>query len=232
MDVPSEMARRGIRNLEICHFHFPRTDDDYLGELRRQLGENGITLFSILIDAGDITHPDPSRREADLAWIRGWIDIAGRMGAKNVRVIAGDARPDDPEGLSRSAKNLHALSEYARERGVRVMTENFHALTSRPEAVNELLDRLGGEVGLCADFGNYGGPTKYDDLAAILPRADSVHAKAHFSADGVIEAEDFNRCLDLAAEAGFNGPYTLIFEGSQPEWDGVGMIQAEIARKG
>lgn len=228
LDVPAEMKRRGIHNLEICHFHFPRTDEAYLNELREAIGSNGIRLFSILIDAGDITNPEPKKREKDLAWIRSWIDIAGKMGAENVRIIAGDAKPDDPEGLERSAEALRELSTYARERGVRVMTENFHALTSRPESVNALLDQLNGEVGLCADFGNFRGESKYDDLAAILPRADSVHAKAEFSPDGEIEREDFHRCLRLAQDAEFSGPYTLIFEGPQPEWDGVEIIQREI----
>ncbi len=228
LDVPGEMARRGIRNLEICHFHFPRTDDDYLKELKQTLDSNGIRLFSVLIDAGDITNPDPAKRQTDLDWIKGWIDIASRVGAENVRVIGGDAKPDDAEGVERSSQALQELSDFAQERGVRVMTENFHALTSRPETINTLLDRLDGRVGLCADFGNFGGATKYDDLAAILPRADSVHAKADFSADGEMAREDFARCLALAREANFSGPYTLIFEGPQPEWDGIEIIKREI----
>lgn len=228
LDVPAEMKKRGIRNLEICHFHFPRTDEAYLNELRQSIESKGITLFSILIDAGDITNPDPERREADLAWIRGWIDIAAKMGAQNVRIIGGDAPPNDPEGLEQSADALRELSRYAGEKGVRVMTENFHALTSRPESLNALLDRLDGKVGLCADFGNFKGETKYADLAAILPRADSVHAKADFTPEGQIVREDFTRCLQLAQEANFRGPYTLIFEGSQSEWEGVEAIQREI----
>jgi sugar phosphate isomerase/epimerase len=228
LEVPAELAKRGISNLEICHFHFPRADDDYLDALKNALNASGIVLFSVLIDAGDISNPDPARREADLAWIRGWIDVAGRLGSKNVRVIAGDAKPDDPEGLRRSVEAMRELSNYARERGVRVMTENFHALTSRPDTLNVLLDRLDGEVGLCGDFGNYGGDTKYADLAAILSRADSVHAKAHFNEDGTMEREDFNRCLELAKTANFSGPYTLIFEGPQSEWEGISLIQSEI----
>jgi sugar phosphate isomerase/epimerase len=163
-----------------------------------------------------------------MAWIRSWIDVAGKMGAENVRIIAGDAKPDDSEGLERSVESHRELSDYDETRGVRVMTENFHALTSRPEAVNALLDRLEGKVGLCADFGNFGGPTKYDDLAAILPRADSVHAKANFSPEGEVQREDFHRCLDLARDADFRGPYTLIFEGPQSEWEGVDVIKREI----
>ena len=231
LDVPAELEKRGIRNLEICHFHFPRTDDAYLAEVRAALDSHGIKLFSILIDDGDISHEDPEQRSAHMAWIRGWIDIAGRAGVANVRVIAGNGSPDDPDAIARSVSAFKELSEYAEARSVRVMTENFHKLPSRPETLNSILDQLDGKVGLCADFGNYGGETKYDDLAAILPRADSCHAKANFSAEGVLEADDFNRCLDVAKTAGFNGPYTLIFEGPQPEWDGLQLIQDAIAAR-
>ncbi|MBI3958360.1 MAG: hypothetical protein HY328_06080 [Chloroflexi bacterium] len=36
-----------------------------------------------LIDAGDITRPDPARREQELAWIRGWLDVASAIGASH-----------------------------------------------------------------------------------------------------------------------------------------------------
>jgi sugar phosphate isomerase/epimerase len=229
LEVPGQLAQRGIRRMEICHFHFPRIDAGYIAELRRALDLAGVELFSVLIDAGDITHPEAARREEDLNWIKGWISVAARCGAKNVRVIAGDAQPD-PQGraIRLSAAGLRQLSAYARERGVRVMTENWHALTMCPRSLVALLDRLEGEVGLCADFGNYRGPDKYTDLAAIMPRADSIHAKAHFSATGQMDRDDFVRCLELSRQAGFSGPYTMIFDGPGDEWTSLEMIQEEI----
>jgi sugar phosphate isomerase/epimerase len=229
LEVPGMLAERGIGTMEICHFHFPSVDIGYIADLRRALEFAGVELWSVLIDAGDITHPEAARREADLDWIRGWIGVAARCGAKNVRVIAGDAKPD-PEGhaVRLSAAGLRQLSTYARERGVRVMTENWHALTMCPQNLLALLDRLEGEVGLCADFGNYSGPTKYEDLAAILPRADSTHAKAHFPEAGRMDQEDFHRCLDLSRRAGFSGPYTMIFDGPGDEWSSLAAIQEEV----
>ena len=82
-------------------------------------------------------------------------------------------------------------------------------------------------MGLCADFGNYRGDTKYDDLAAILPRADSVHAKAGFN-DDVMDRTDFVRCLGLARAAAFDGPYSLIYEEQNDEWQGLEQIKAEV----
>jgi sugar phosphate isomerase/epimerase len=229
LEVPGQLAERGIECLEICHFHFPSIDMGYIAELRRALEFAGVELWNVLIDAGDITHPEAAHREADLDWIRGWIGVAARCGARNVRVIAGDAQPD-PEGraVRLSAAGLRQLAAYAQDRGVRVMTENWHALTMNPKHLLALLDRLEGEVGLCVDFGNYSGPKKYDDLAAIMPRATSTHAKAHFPEDGNMDRGDFRRCLDLSRQAGFRGPYTMIFDGPGDEWTSLSMIQQEI----
>ena len=229
LEVPAQLAERGIRCMEICHFHFPSIDAGYIAELRRALDFAGVQLFSVLIDAGDITHPEAARREADLDWIRGWISVAARCGARNVRVIAGDAQPDaEGHAVRLSAAGLRQLSAYARDRGVRVMTENWHALTMCPRSLLALLDRLDGAVGLCVDFGNYQGPRKYEDLGAIMPRADSIHAKAHFPEAGRMDREDFVRCLDLSRKAGFSGPYTMIFDGPGDEWSSLEMIQEEI----
>jgi sugar phosphate isomerase/epimerase len=229
LEVPAQLAERGIEWLEICHFHFPSVDAGYIAELRRALEFAGVKLHSVLIDAGDITHPEAAHREADLNWIKSWISVAGRCGAKNVRVIAGDAQPDpDGRAVRLSAAGLRQLSQYARDRGVRVMTENWHALTMQPKSLLALLDRLEGEVGLCVDFGNYSGPDKYTHLAEIMPRAASTHAKAHFSEAGRMDRDDFLRCLNMSKEAGFHGPHTMIFDGPGDEWTSLGMIQETI----
>jgi sugar phosphate isomerase/epimerase len=229
LEVPALLAERGIGCMEICHFHFPRRDAGYIADLRRALEFAGVELWSVLIDAGDITHPEAAHREADLNWIKGWIGVAARCGAKNVRVIAGDAAPDAAGHAVRlSAAGLRQLSAYARDRGVRVMTENWHALTMQPKSLLELLDRLEGEVGLLVDFGNYSGPDKYEKLAQIMPRADSIHAKAHFPEAGRMDRDDYVRCLDLSRKAGFSGPYSMIFDGSGDEWRSLAAIHEEV----
>lgn len=236
LDVPRMMAAQGVHALEICHFHFPSTAASYLRALRDVLDTAGVEIFSILIDAGDLTNADAHQREADLSWIRSWLDVASRLGAPHARVIAGqtDIGPVPMADLSNhpviriSADGLRALAAFGRERGVRVITENFHPLTNRPENILAILDLCDGAVGLCTDFGNFRGPTKYDALAAILPHADSVHAKANFDADCAIDTEDFRRCLNLSKAAAFDGPYSLIYEGTGDEWAGVAAIMEVV----
>lgn len=103
---------------------------------------------------------------------------------------------------------------------VRAITENWFGLLSTPDYVRQVLDAV--DIGLLADFGNWGGAAKYDNLAAILPLAESCHAKCSFMADGQPNSEAYVRCLDLARVANYRGPYSLIYDGvGEDEWTGL-----------
>ncbi|OUC08864.1 xylose isomerase [Litorilinea aerophila] len=227
LELPARLAEFGIHTLEICHFHLPSLEPAYLDRLRQALEAAEIELFSLLIDAGDLS--DPICQEQHMAWMAGWIDVASRLGARCARVSAGKAAPS-PETLELSRQALQRLALYARSRQIRLMTENWHALLSTPTAVLHLLEALDGELGLCLDFGNWRGDHKYADLAAIAPRAESCHAKCHFSGPGEMDREDFVRCLDITRAAGFQGPYTLIYDGpDDDEWAGLEQERAVVA---
>lgn len=225
LEVPARLAAAGIHTLEICHFHLPSRDEAYIGRLRDALDAAGVELFSLLIDAGDITHPQYGER--DMAWITGWVETAGKLGATATRVIAGKTTPSD-DALKRSVAGLLRLADVGKANGVRVMTENWFSLLATPDAVRRVLSMV--DVGLCADFGNWGGATKYEDLAQILPLAESCHAKCSFADDGQPDRDDYLRCLELAKAANFNGPYTLIFDSPSidDEWAGLALEKAMV----
>lgn len=227
LELPARVAEFGINTLELCHFHIPTLDTGYLNELRGALDAANVELFSLLIDNGDITHPEHADR--DLSWIGEWIETAGILGATCARAIAGKAAPS-AEALEMSRTGLQKLSERAEANGVRLMTENWFSVLSTPENVLTLLDSLDGKVGLCLDFGNWQGETKYADFEAIAPRAESCHTKAHFPAPGEMDKADYVRCLDLTQAAGFSGPHTLIYDGpGDNEWEGL-TIEREVVQ--
>jgi hypothetical protein len=205
----------------LVSFHLPSRDPVYLGELRDQLQVTGVTLQTLLIDAGDITHPEHGDR--DTTWTAGWIEVASTLGAENARIIAGKQKPT-PEALSRSVLALRRLEEANAGSSVRLATENWFDLLPSATETLELLDRLEGRIGLLMDFGNWKGTDKYNELAKIAGRAELCHAKASFI-DGDLDVEDYGRCVELAEAAGYVGPYTLIFDSEVPvdEWDGLAL---------
>jgi len=216
----------GLHTLEICHFHLPTRDRGYLRELRSEMVNAQVEPFTLLVDSGDIT--DPVHGERDVEWIGGWLDDAAELGVERARVIAGKSQPSD-EAMSASIHGLCRLADRADAVGVRLTTENWMGLMASPDQVLKVMDALDGRLGLCVDFGNWRGAGKYDDLAELMPRAESFHAKCAFGADGAMDKEDFVRCLDLARAATKAGPYTLIYDGPNPdEWANLDAERAVV----
>jgi sugar phosphate isomerase/epimerase len=220
LDLPAQIAQRGIHALEICHFHLPSTTPAYLAELKAACQAAEVEAYSILIDTGDITAPDPELRATDLQTIRRWIDVAAVLGAGRVRVIAG-MQAATPKVIQLSVDNMRELAQYPKQRGVQTITENWHATGLDPRALLEILNRCDGGVGLCADIGNAEGPDKYATLAQLLPRASSIHFKARYTPDARIEEQDFKRCVELIEESEFQGVVTLIYNDTDREWAAV-----------
>lgn len=240
LELPAALAQADIHTLEIVHFHFPTVDGAYIRELKAAAAEAGIELFSVLIDAGDITHPDESVRAEEMSWIRSWLDVTARCGATHARVVGGYQEVErnqaallDNAVVRRSAQGLRQLADYGASIGVQVITENFRETTSRADQVMAILELCEGRVGLCADFGNYKGGERYDELTAIFPRADSAHVKALYDDSGNADESEFRHALGMLAGAGFDGPMSLIFDsalhGNSSEWDNLAQMRAVTA---
>jgi sugar phosphate isomerase/epimerase len=233
LDLPDAMREQGFADLDLCHFHLPQTDTAYLDPLRGRLDRAGVRLLTFLVDDGDIAAVDATSRARDVELTKRWIDVAAHLGARYVRVAAGlgTATPADP-AIGHSAASLVALDTYARTLGLRVITETWRPLALPPDNLRAIIDATAGTVGHCADFNNYesyGESRKYAALRTVLPGATTVHAGAQFDTAGMLNEADFRRCMDLAREANFSGPYVLIFSGPGDEWAGLARL-AELVR--
>lgn len=213
LELPAELARRGFDTVQLCHFHLASREAGYLSELRWALADASITLDALLIDAGDLVHPDHGAATEE--WVAGWLDVAGQLGATRARVIAGQA-PPTPELIELSAERLGRL---ARQSPVRVVTENWMALLPSATEVRQLLDATGGEVGLLVDLANWTGADRDRQLAEIGGLAETSHAKCRSRADGSLDTDDYRGALEAVLGAGFTGPLALVHDGPDPdEW--------------
>jgi sugar phosphate isomerase/epimerase len=225
LELPALLVERGYRVLQLCHFQLPSRDPAYLADLRAALEDAGIELDALLLDTGDLSSPD--RGDEHERWTSGWVADAAALGARRIRVIGGRQAPSS-EALHASAVRLSRLADEGH--GVRIVTENWHELLAGPDAVLRLLDETEGQVGLLIDLGNWSGPTKYEDLARIAPFAETCHAKCHATADGsALDEPDYVRSLGVLADAGFDGPLALVFEGpGEDEWAGMDAERAIV----
>lgn len=225
LELPAEASSRGYRAVEVCHFHFPSTEQDYLQELRHRFEAAGISFDTLLLDYGDISSADEKRSTADYALVQHWIEVAAQAGAKRIRVIAGDSPADDEDALQRAAQRLSELQHFASGRGVQIATENFRPLTSTGDNCVQLLERGHHSFRMITDFGNFKGSAKYDEIALTLPYSVSVHAKAHYDDAGMPDEPEFRNCLEQLKTSGYNGAVVLIYDGPGDMWEGLERIR-------
>ncbi len=218
LELPAALREHGYDTLQIVHFHIPSREPAYLAELRAALAESNITLDALLVDDGDLTAPDADAAEH---WIGEWLDAAVALGARRARVAAGKADPT-PETIRESGTRLARLA--ASHPDVRVVTENWWGMLPDADAVHALLEQTGDSVGLLIDLGNWSGPDKYDQLARIAPLAETCHAKCRFTESGP-DREDYRKTLQVLADAGYDGPLALIYDG--PDDDEWGCLDVE-----
>ncbi len=145
-------------------------------------------------------------------------------------MIAGKAQPTK-EALALAVDGLKAMAALGKARGVRIVTENWFDTLSTPEAVFHVLDAVGPDLGFLADTGNWSGPSKYADLTSIFARAELCHAKTDFGPGLVIDAQDYGKCIEAAQNAGYVGPFTLIFASEGDEWAGLEAERAFIEER-
>jgi sugar phosphate isomerase/epimerase len=220
LELPQQLKEHDIPLLELCHFHLPETTPHYLQSFHKALKDNGIKLYTLLIDMGDIASSDEAQRAIDLKDIKGWIDVAATLGAEQVRIVAGN-QVATPEVTARSSKHLLELSQYAKNLGVQTSTENWQKTSENTEDLLAILEGCQNQVGLIVDIGNAEGMAKYETLAKLLLRGNSLHFKVRYQDDGSIEANDLNKVLELIQQAHFSGAITLIYDKKKDEWRGI-----------
>lgn len=228
IDLPKLAADRGLTHLELCHFHFPARDELYLTQLRHAFENSGIQFHTLLVDYGDISSPDPIRRKSDITYIKGWIDTAYMVGAAAIRVVAGEQPADDTAAISRSIEALQELKNYANDKNVTVVTENFHSLTSTVSSWSSIVTEEPDSVRTIVDFGNLSANEKEIGVRYGAPLAHSIHAKPEYSADGEIKEEAFCHLLSILEELQCTAPISIIYDREGNMWDGIERIQKII----
>ena len=220
-DLPAAAKTRGFGRLELVHFHLDRHDPALVGDLRRAFDREGVVLQTLLIDDGDLAHPDPAEADRQEAWIASWIETAATLGAERARIVGGKTRREgDLEAVAPRLRRLAAGSP------LRLVTENWLATLCDPERTLRLLDLCDGAIGLNVDLGNWTCAENHAWIERIAGCAEVCHAKCEVT-DGENDLDGFGAAIDAAVRGGYVGPLTLVNgAGGDREWELVSRQRA------
>jgi sugar phosphate isomerase/epimerase len=239
LDLPQMVIDRyKVHNLEFMAAHFASLEPEYLTELKGSLSGAHSRLVNIAVDIreleenGGLSGADPAVRVAALEAAKKWIDTAKQLGAHAVRCDPGAI---DPANLAITVESYGKLAAYGRSKGVAVLVENDGEVGSaHPEALAQVIRGVGGPfIGALPDFGNFpDNETRLRGLPRLFSYAHTVcHAVGlKFDASGNETAFDFQKCIQIAKDAGFHGLYSVEYDGDGDAYTGVQAVINELLR--
>lgn len=193
-----------------------------LTQVKDALRKYGVKVLNMPIDYGNISGLDEEKRKADLAVIKAWIDVAAELGSAGARVNTGH-QPQGVFDLTVTANSYRELAEYAQSKGVALVLENHGGMSADPENILKLFEMVNHpNFRICPDFGNFDPDIRYEALDRIFNNPILVHAKTYvFDENGDHVPFDFARCMGIAREHGYDGYYSIEFEGPGDQSEGI-----------
>jgi hypothetical protein len=207
IDLPRIMRDElGMRVIDLMTATLESLEPAYLDRLRGEAEKAGCILTNLKMNQKglEMASPDESMRKHAMDTYKSTIDAAKRLGVQWVRPLPGSAKPD----LKRLGAAYRELIDYARDRGIGVLIENFGWMMHDPDALPTVIKETGEALRAQPDTGNWTDAARYDGLAKAFPFAVSCDFKAkEMTADGGHKDYDLKQCFDIGWNAGFRGPW-------------------------
>jgi sugar phosphate isomerase/epimerase len=159
-----------------------------LAAVREQITSNGMSV-AMITSYPDFTHPEASQRIKELELEVRVVEVARKLGAKMLRVTAGQAHPQTGrnEGVDWAVEGLSRLTESVKDSGVQLVYEN-HAKPgawqytdfSQPPQIFLEIVRQTADCDLGINFDTANAATFAEDpialLESVVERVISIHA--------------------------------------------------------
>lgn len=200
----------GLKIIDFNTMSFHTLEKSYLEKLKGAIDDTGCIATNLKMNQRvDMASRDLAVRAHALEIYKKTIDAAAFLGLRWARPLPRSEIPD----RSLYIDAYRELIDYAGERGVGLLVENFGWMMDDPDSIVDLVQAIGPDrvfVGL--DTGNWSSnEVRYPALEKSFPLAVTCDFKAKAFSNGFEHpAYDLKRCFDIGIEAGYKGPW--IFE--------------------
>ncbi len=233
LDFIDFCAEQNLDGCELTSYYFPADiTHDYLMQIKNRTFRLGLDISGTAI-GNDFCLPEGDDREFHLQTTRQWIDYSATMGAPVIRIFAGQVPKGDTEvtALDRCVEGINQSVAYAAEKGVVLALENHGGITSTPEQLLAIVERVDDSpwFGVNFDSGNFHTTDPYASLEKIAPYAVNAQLKVSVHpAGGERTNADLGRMVGILKSAGYRGYVVLEYEEKTDPHESIPPVLAEL----
>ena len=188
----------------------------YLADLRRHAFLRGVDISGTAV-GNNFSLPKGEKRDAQIAYVKKWIDHATVLGAPHIRVFAGrEAKGIDRKQADQWAiESLRECCDYAGKHGIFLGIENHDSVGSAKTLIEfvKAVDHPWFAVNL--DSGNFRTSDPYADFAASASYAVNVQLKVELRIGKDQKPADLERLINILKKTNYQGYVVLEYEAAQ-----------------
>ena len=218
--------------VELTSYYFADTSDAALDKLKAHCAAKKLAISGVPV-GNNFCLKDAGKRRAEVEKVKLWTTRAARLGAKTVRVFAGDKDKSDTleEAQTRVVAALEECCEHAAGLGVMLALENHHGITATPDQLLALVKPVRSPaLGVNVDTGNFHTADPYADVAKIAPYGVVVQVKTEVFPGNKREDADLGRVVRILRDANYHGYVALEYEAKADAKAAVPRFVRELRR--
>lgn len=217
-DFADLAAGLNLDAIEPTGYYFASTSPEYLASLKGRCTRLGLDISGTAV-RNDFCAADPAKVREDIAHVNSWVEHASRLGAKTIRIFAGNIPKGDSEEKARArcVEAIQQACDHAGKYGVYLALENHGGITSRVEQILAIVQAVNHPwFGVNLDTGNFHTEDPYGDLAKLAPYAVTVQVKTEIQRAGQKKEEaDLKRLITMLRDINYRGYVALEYEAEE-----------------
>jgi len=203
--------------VELTSYYFAETTDAYLDKLKAHADKKKLAISGVPV-GNNFCLSDDTKRNAEVQKVKDWTERAAKLGAKTVRIFAGNLEKGDT--LEQAQKRVVAAMDeccvVAAKLGIYLALENHGGITDTPEHLLDLVKPVKSPaLGVNVDTGNFKTPDPYADIAKIVPYGVVSQIKTEVYPSGKREDAYLGRVIKIFKDGNFHGYVALEYEAAE-----------------
>jgi len=203
--------------VELTSYYFAATTDAYLDKLKDHAARKKLAISGVPV-GNTFTLKDDTKRKAEIQKVKEWTVRAARLGAKTVRIFAGNLEKGETlaDAQKRVVDAMNECCVVAEKFGVYLALENHGGITDTAEHLLDLVKPVKSPaLGVNIDTGNFHTPDPYADIATIAPYGVVSQVKTEVYPNNKKQDADLARVVKILKAANFHGYVALEYEAAE-----------------
>lgn len=204
--------------VELTSYYWAEQTAEYARKLAAHAAKKKRAVSGVPI-GNKFTLKDEAKLKDEVKKAQEWIKLAGDLGAKTVRIFAGDLEKGETldAAQKRVVASVEACLPVAEKAGVILALENHGGITATPDQLLALVKPIKSQwLGVNIDTGNFKTDDPYADVAKIAPYGVVCQVKTEVNPGGKKKEDaDLGKMVKILKDAKFDGTVVLEYEAAE-----------------